>query len=166
MENVIVGNVCSLCAMTTDIVSSSRKTGKGVIIMQTFSQVFYAVGTLFLGGYSAVVQNGISILRNITAISKIKSRILEWIFIIAGVVIGIYFNNLGLIGFIPIVSNFGYSLCVFKFKHKERLLKIAFAITMFMYVFFNFAILNYVGAVSNLITFIVTMVFVIKNRKK
>ena len=55
--SLITGNVCSLLAMITDSISSTRKTAKGVLWMQSISQMIYFVGTVILKGYSGAVQN-------------------------------------------------------------------------------------------------------------
>ena len=75
--SVILGNGCSLLAMVTDSISSTRKTAKGVLLVQSLSQLIYCIGTILLKGYSGAVQNAVSILRNLVAIRKIESKVLE-----------------------------------------------------------------------------------------
>ena len=164
--SVIVGNVCSLLAMITDTISSTRKTAKGVLWVQCLSQFIYGVGTLVLKGYSGVVQNVMSILRNLAAIRNISSKVLEWAFVILGVVLGIAFNNLGLMGFLPVIANLQYTLAVFKFKDNEWALKLSFAISIFLFAIFNLAIFNYVGFASNLFVMITTLVVLFKKKRK
>ena len=77
--SVILGNACSLLAMITDSISSTRKTAKGVLMVQNLSQLVYGIGAVLLKGYSGAVQNAVSILRNFAAIRKIESKVLEWI---------------------------------------------------------------------------------------
>ena len=158
--SVILGNVCSLLAMVTDSVSATRKTAKGVLLMQSLSQLIYCTGTILLKGYSGAVQNLVSILRNFVAIRKINSAMVEWFLVLLGVVLGILFNNLGLMGYLPVVANLQYTLAVFKFKDNERALKISFAICIGMFMIFNFAILNFVGVVSNLVVLVTTLVMI------
>ena len=130
MESLIIGNLCSLAAMITDAISASRKTSKGVLFVQTISQVFYVFGSIVLKGYSAAVQNAVSIFRNVAAIKGSESKLIQWILVIAGVVLGIAFNNRGAIGLLPVIGNLEYSIAVFKFKDNERALKIAFLIVV------------------------------------
>ena len=75
--SVILGNACSLLAMVTDSVSATRKTAKGVLLMQSLSQLIYCTGTILLKGYSGAVQNLVSILRNFVAIRKISSAMVR-----------------------------------------------------------------------------------------
>lgn len=160
--DIVLGNVCSLMAMVTDSVSSSRKTAKGVLLVQNLSQLIYGVGSVFLRGYSSAVQNAVSIIRNFVAIRKVESKVVEWILVALGVVLGIAFNNRGLVGYLPVIANLLYTLAVFRCKDNERLLKIAFAVCVGMFVIFNFAIWNIVGGCCNLFVTVTTVVLLIK----
>ena len=139
---LIIGNLCSQLAMGTDSLSATQKTAKRVLLVQCLSQLFYGVGNIVLKGYSGTVQNAVSILRNFVAIYKIESKFVEWFLLILGVVLGIAFNNLGLVGYLPIAANLIYTLAVFRFKDDERSLKLVFMVTIVMFIIFNFAILN------------------------
>ena len=162
--SVILGNGCSLLAMVTDSISSTRKTAKGVLLMQSLSQLIYCIGTILLKGYSGAVQNLVSILRNFVAIRKISSPLIEWTLVALGVALGLLFNNLGLIGYLPVVANLQYTLAVFKFKDNERALKISFALCIGLFAIFNCAIFNFVGAASNLVVLGTTLVMLFKQR--
>jgi hypothetical protein len=159
---IIVGNLCSLLAMGTNAISATRKTTKGVLRFQNLSQVIYFVVALVLGGYSAAVQNVVSILRNIAAIRNVKSKTIEWILTAAGVVFGVVFNNRGLIGLLPVLGNLQYTLTIFRFKHNERVLKLSFLISTASFAVFNIVIKNYVGATMDMVVIITTAINLIK----
>ncbi len=162
MKEIIVGNACSLAAMVTDSISGTRKRRSQILGIQIISQVFYAAGSMVLKGYSSTAQNFVAILRNLAGMKNIKSRIVEWVLISLGVVLGIVFNNRGLLGWLPIVANFIYSVAIFQFKDNEKWLKIVFIINLLMYTVFSAVIQNYVGAVSNTVVAIITAVSMIK----
>ena len=169
MENIgwiIFGNACSLLAMGTDSLSSSRKTTKGMLWMQNASQFIYAVGGVALKGYSGVVQNVVCIARNLTVIKGWTNKWLQWLLVILAVALGFAFNNLGLIGVLPIVANLQYTLLLFKFPNNERLLKISFMITCLLFAIFSLAIWNFVGVCTNLVVVISAIVFLLKSKKK
>ena len=92
----------------------------------------------------------------------VKSKALEWALILAGVVLGIVFNNRGLLGWLPIIANLEYSIAVFKLKENETALKLAFIINMAMYAVISLAIMNYVGAVSCTVIAVTTAVSVLR----
>lgn len=161
--DLIIGNTCSLLAMGTDALSASRKTAKGVLWVQNISQAIYFTGTIVLKGYSGAVQNVMSILRNLLAISGKSSKVLEWGLTVLGVVLGIVFNNIGVMGYLPIIANLQYTLVVFRFKKNERAIKVSFMIAALMFSLFSLAIRNYVGVATNLTVMVTTGIFLLKS---
>ena len=159
---IIIGNVCSLLAMITDSISSTRKTAKGVLLVQNLSQLIYCIGTIVLKGYSGAVQNVVSIIRNFVAIREINSKWVQWVLVLLGVVLGIGFNNLGWVGYLPVIANLQYTLVVFRCKDDEWALKISFAVCVGLFVIFNFAIWNIVGGCCNLFVTVATVALLIK----
>lgn len=164
--NVILGNFFSLAAMGADTFASSRKTPKGVLLVQCLSQLAMGLSVLVLKGYSAVVQNGISILRNLRAATNKGGKWLEWVFLALAVTLGLYFNNLGVIGLLPVVANVGYSLTIYFFSHDKIKLKIAYLITNVLFAVFNGVILNFVGTASNIFVAVATGIFIFKDWKQ
>ena len=163
---IIVGNLLTLCAMISDSISGTRKKHSEMMAVQIVSQFFYGASSIVLKGYSALAQNIVAVFRNYAAMKNVKSKVLEWTLVFAGVVLGILFNNRGIMGWLPIVANFEYSVAVFKFKDKERLLKVAFIINSIMFGVFNAYLMNYVGVMSCMIVTTTTLVHLIKTRKK
>ena len=162
--HIILGNFFSLLAMVSDSISSTQKTAKRVLMVQNISQLFYCACTLVLKGYSGAVQNVVSVIRNLIAINDVKCKWLEWFLILLGVVLGICFNNLGLVGYLPIIANLLYTVAVFRFNNNERALKSCFAICVFLFSIFNLTILNFVGCISNLVIMITTLVMLFKKK--
>ena len=162
MKEIIIGNVCSLCAMVSDSVSGTRKKQNQILAIQILSQVFYGVGSILLKGYSSTAQNLVAVLRNLAAMKRIKSKVVEWILILLGVVLGVVFNNRGALGWLPIAANLEYSIAVFRFRDRERSLKLAFLVNMLMYSVFSFAIMNYVGCAANIVVAVTTAVSLIR----
>ena len=165
INEIIVGNVCSLGAMVTDSVSSTRKKRSEILGIQILSQVFYAAGSIILKGYSSTAQNVVAVLRNLAAIKNVRYKTVEWTLILLGVVLGVIWNNRGLLGWLPIVANLEYSIAMFRFKDNERGLKWSFLINMLMYCVFSVVIMNYVGAAANLVVAITTAIALFKGKE-
>ena len=163
---LIIGNLCSLLAVFTDSISATRKTTRGVLLVQSVSQIIYGIGSVVLGGYGGAVQNVMSVLRNFVAIKKIDSKALKWVMVILGVVLGALFNNLGIWGWLPILANLEYTLAVFYFKDNQRALKIAFLISVVLFAVFNGIILSIVGVVTNMIVLITGIIALVREKKE
>lgn len=166
MNNLIIGNLCTLLAMGANAISSTRKTAKGVLAVQSIGQLIYLISAIVLRGYSAAVQNAVSVLRNIAAIRNIKSKTLEWILTIAGVALGVLFNNRGIIGLLPVLGNLQYTLAIFRVKNNERLLKISFLISVASFLAFNVVLYNFVGLIADTVVVTTTTVVLIRERKQ
>ena len=164
--DIIIGNIFSLCAMASDAFSGTRKKHEQIMAVQIVSQFFYAASSIALKGYSSTVQNVVAVFRNLAAMKNVKSKALEWSLILAGVVLGIAFNNRGLLGLLPVIANLEYSVAVFKFKDNEQALKLAFIINMVMYAVFSLAIMNYVGTVSCGVIALTTAVSLIRAKNE
>ena len=163
-NEILIGNICSLCAMASDSVSATRKKNSEILGIQILSQVFYGTGTILLKGYSSTAQNAVAILRNLAAMKNAKSKAVEWILVGLGVALGVVFNNRGLLGWMPIIANLEYSIAVFRFKDNTKGLKLAMIVNMLMYSVFSFFIQNYVGTVTNLVVAVTTAVSLLRDR--
>ena len=162
---LIVGNLFSLFGMVADGVSSSRKTARGMLLVQCLGQLLYSVSAIALKGYSAAVQNVVSIFRNLAAIRKVSSKAVEWTLVALGVVLGLVFNNRAWIGLLPVIGNLQYTLVIFRFKENEKALKISFLLSVVAFLIFNIAIYNFAGAIGDTVTIITTAVALLKGKK-
>ena len=163
---VIIGNLCTLLAMGANAASATRKSKKSMLQLQNISQVIYCLGSIVLRGYSAAVQNVVSIARNIVAIRNIKSKSLEWTLVVLGAVLGVAFNNRGVLGLLPVIGTLQYTLAIFRIKGNERALKISFLLSTVAFVAFNISLYNFVGAAADSTVAITTIVALIRENNK
>ena len=162
--NIIIGNLCSLLAMGTDVLSAAQKTAKRVLWVQNLSQLIYFICAVVLKGYSGAAQNVVSIIRNLVVIRNRSSKAVEWFLVVLGVALGLCFNNLGWVGLLPVIANLQFTLGVFRFKDNERALKISFLLNAVMYGIFNLAIYNVVGFGTNLVVTASTAIYLLKRK--
>ena len=165
MAGIIFGNICSFLATITDSISSTRKTVKGVLGMQCLSQIIFIVVSIAFQGYADLVQNVVGLVRNLFAMSKKQVKGIEWVFVTLAVGLGLWFNNLGWLGLLPVLANFEYSLAVFRFADDERAMKVAFAVMNLLYMVYNFCMLNVVGGVCSAVVIVTTVIYLVKNKK-
>lgn len=162
MKEIIIGNLTSILASIADNISTTRKTHREVLLVQCISQFFYAFGAFTLKGYSALMQNLVAVFRNLFGMTDVKSKIAEYFFVALAAILGIIFNNRGLLGWLPIVGNLYYSVAIFRYKNEVRKLKLALAINMLCFSIYNVFIYNYTAAILNLITAILSAVYYFK----
>ena len=164
MNDVIIGNICSIGAMISDSVSGTRKTEKGILLAQCVGQIFYAAGSFILKGYSATVQNIVTIFRNTYAVYGKKNKLVEWFFVLLPVVLGLVFNNRGWLGVLPVVANLQYALTMMFGGGDAKKLKLSLITVCVLFTVFNFVILNFVSGIACIVTTVITSVSLIKER--
>lgn len=162
MTNIILGNVFSGLSVVSDLYSISKKTAKGVLLVQTFTMLLYILSTLCFNAYSAVVQNVFGMIRNIFAIKKYNSKILQVALVVLPAIIGVMVNNQAFIGLLPVIANLEYSVGIFLFRDKVIPLKLALLANYAMFAVFNFAVQNYVGFVNSNILMIYDIIAIVK----
>lgn len=162
--NIILGNIASLFANLFDVIGATRKTKKKILFFQLFSYAFYTITNLLLKSYSTVIQNLFAIVRNVIAYFGVKSKYVEYAIVTGSFILGIYFNNLGFIGLLPVIANLEYSICLFKLKDVIKL-KISLLICNSMFIILNLYISNYVGFTFTLITVISQIIDLIRIKK-
>lgn len=162
MINIILGNITSLISNLLDAFSATRSNKKDMLKIQCLSVIVYIITNTLLKAYSTVVQNICGLIRNILAVKDVDNKIIQYIIIASALVFGVYFNNLGLIGLLPVFGNVEYSICLFVLKDNVRGLKLSFLISNVCFVILNLYVSNFVGVVFTSIIVVTTFIELIK----
>lgn len=164
---VIVANILGLISALILIYAGSIKEKKKVIKYQTIHSFFGMSCDLLLGGYPSVISNVFTITRNILAYKNKFTKILMIIFIIAVSGLIIYFNNLGIIGYIPLINFIFYTIFI---NTKDNIIfKYVFIISMITWLIYDVMIKAYSSAIFDtftIITAVITLIKMIKSKKK
>lgn len=107
---ILIGNIIALIASALMVYSGYVKNKKKILIIQTIQIILFALSDLVLGGITGTIINIISSIRNILCYKGKLNIISKVILIILSVVLSLYFNNLGIIGLLPLISNILYIL--------------------------------------------------------
>lgn len=121
MFSLILGNLLSLCAVVCLAISVVKKNKKSLIAWQVSDTAFFVASTLVLRSYSAVVTNSVSLLRNLCAYYGKLNKALAIFFCGIIVVIGLYLNNRGVIGWLPIIASVQYTICLYVTKNEQQM---------------------------------------------
>ena len=84
---------------------------------------------------------------------------------ILGVIIGAYANNLGIIGWLPIIASGSYTICIYVTKNEQQM-RWALAVNMLLWFIHSAYIKAYPSAVCNIVLCFWTLFQVYKNRKQ
>ena len=161
---IIVGEVLSLLAALTLAYSTFSNKKDKMIWWQAINAVFYGLSNLFLGAYSAVVTNILTLSRNVLLVKNKLDKKLTIIICILMTIVGIVFNNRALLGLLPIIASVSYTICIYVLKSAQQM-RIALVINLMQWMIFDFLVKAYPMFIMDIIIIIVTLINIIRYKK-
>lgn len=149
MSRILIGNIISLTGALIMVALGFVKKKKQILAMQCVQNVLMGTGNWVLGGYSAVPVNVLTIVRNLVSFKRPFTLKYKIIFIAAQLILNIFVNNLGLIGWCPVIAG-----CIFTWfldTKNEQVLKAWIIVAQIMWAFFDITVLNYTSFVFDIL---------------
>lgn len=157
MAKIVWGNVIALIASLLMVYSGIIKKKKKILFVQTVQMLMFVLSNTILGGITGSITNAVGCIRNILCYNnklKAKEKI---ILIVISILLSFSFNNLGIIGFLPLISTIAYTLLmdiddIIKFK-----LLIIITVTLWLiydiYIYsYSSAIFDFMNIVANIVS--------------
>ena len=152
MINIIIGNIIALVASVLMVYSGLIMKKKKIIYIQTLQLGLLTVSTAVLGGITGTIMNIVDCIRNILCYKDklvVKAKV---ILIIISTVLTVKFNNLGIVGMLPLISTISYILLI---DSKEIIkLKILFIVTSILWCIYGVVIKSYSLVIFNILNII------------
>ena len=164
MTYIVIGNTVALIASLLMVYSGVIKQKKKILYIQTVQIGLSVISNIVLGGITGAIINAISCIRNILCYKDklgIKSKII--ITILAGV-LSFKFNNLGIIGLLPLISTVTY-IWLMNIKDVVKF-KFLIIFTMIMWLIYDFCIKSYTSAIFDFANIIANLIAIIQIRSK
>lgn len=108
MNYILIGNIVAFIASILMVYSGIIKDKKKIVFIQTIQIGLFVLSNLILGGITGAITNIICCIRNILCYKNKLNFKEKTILTITLIVISLKFNNLGLLGFLPVISNIIY----------------------------------------------------------
>lgn len=144
MTALIIGNFIALVASLIMVYTGFIKKKETIILVQAIQIALLVISNIVLGGITGAIINGVNFFRNIIVYKK-KLTINKKIILIAiSSILTLLFNNLGLIGLLPLVCTIVYT-CLIDTKDVIKL-KWANAFTLFLWFIYDLFIRSYTSA--------------------
>ena len=121
LNNIILGNIFSFFATLCIIISVAKKTKTAFIGWQIGDDIFGCLTCLTLASYSALTVCLVCFIRNLLAYKNKLNKLLTGILFLANIIIGLYVNNLGVIGLLPIIAAASYTIFVYLAKTAQQM---------------------------------------------
>lgn len=163
MDKLVIGNIIGLIGSILMVLCGLTKERKKTIIIQTLQIILLSVSDLILGSVTGFIINVISILRNVLSYyNKLNITWMSIIIILSGV-LTIFFNNLGIIGYLPFINSAIFT--VFMNLKDDIKFKVLMIVSMTLWLIHDIAIKAYTTAIFDILT-IITSVFTIYKLKR
>jgi hypothetical protein len=158
MTYIIVGNIIALIASLLMVYSGTLKKRKKLLYVQTIQIGLNVTSNLVLGGITGAIMNALGLIRNILCY-KNKLRFNEEIIItIIAIILSVKFNNLGLIGLLPLISTVLY-IWLMNTKNIIKF-KTLIIFSMSMWFVYDLCIKSYTSSVFDFLTIIANVISV------
>lgn len=151
-NTVFIGNAVTFIGAIVMVLMGLIKTKRNFLIAQCVQCAIMGVGNLILGGVTGFVTNLVTITRNLFSIKKEIKTVHKLIFIAIQLLFGAIWNNLGLIGWMPVFAG-----CIFTWflDIKSDLgLKLIVIVTQMLWIIFDVSIQNYVSVTMDIFSLI------------
>ena len=152
MVNMIIANIIALIASILMVYSGIINNKKKIIYVQTIQIGLLIISNALLGGITGTITNSVDCIRNILCY-KNKLNFKEKIILMTiSAILSICFNNLGIIGFLPVIATIIYTLLM---DTKDIIkLKIVLIVTSILWCVYSVVIKSYSSAVFNILNII------------
>ena len=162
--NILIGNIIALVASLIMVYTGILKNKKKIIYLQTVQIGLSVISNIVLGGVSGAIINGISCIRNVLCYKDMLTTMFKILIVIISITLTLLFNNLGIIGLLPLISIVVYTL--FMDTKKVITLKLLIIFTMIMWLLYDFYIKSYTSSLFDLLTIITNVIALNQLRNK
>ena len=127
--------------------------------------LFDMLTNLVLCAYAAFVISFICFIRNIIFYKGKLTKSITLILLIINVIVGLYVNNLQMIGLLAIIASASYTICIYTTKNDQQM-RWALCVNLILWFIHNFYVQAYPSAVACIVLCIWTFIQIYKNRRQ
>jgi len=145
--NLVVGNCISFAASIFLAISNCAQDQKKIYLFQLLETATFCVSSIFFASWSGLTTLLISLLRNILVL---KNRFQKWhvyLFSLMVVVIGLFVNNRGFLGLLPIAATVELTFANYYAKDVP-LIKSSVLLNTVLWSIYSFLIWDFAGGIS------------------
>ncbi|MCX4365260.1 MAG: YgjV family protein [Bacilli bacterium] len=162
---LIIGNIIALIASIFMVIAGLLNDRRQILVVQIIQMTLFIISNVVLGGYTAVVVNAISIVRNIVAYKGKLTNNVSYFLLVLTTIFTLIFNNHFIIGLLPLVGTIVFTL---NLNNKNiTKLKLALSFSMLMWLIFDLYIKSFSSALFDFLSMAagIMTIYQIKNKK-
>ena len=147
---IVIGNVVALVGSVLMAYSGIIKEKQKIIIVQTIQMLMLGLSNIILGGIPGAIINSVNCIRNILCYEEKLGFKEKMILVTISVSLSIYFNNLGIIGILPVIATVFYTMLM-DMKNVVKF-KVLLIFTLILWGIYDIYIKSYTSAIFDFIT--------------
>lgn len=141
---LLIGNLLALLGSLLMVYTGILKKKNKIILFQTIQIGLFVLSNIILGGITGAIINALSMIRNILCYKNKLGLVQKIVITILSIVLSLCFNNLGIIGLLPLVSTVTY-IWLMNIKNVSRF-KLLVIFTMILWLIYDITIKSYTSA--------------------
>ena len=162
---LITGNIFSLLSAIFIAVSVLKKNKADLIWWQILDVIFCILSNIALCTYAALTTNTLALIRNILAYKNKLTERLTWLLFALCIIVGIYANNRGIIGFFPIAASASYTIFMYTTKNEQQM-RWALISNLALWFVHDLYVQAYPSAITDVTLSVWTAIQVYRNKKR
>lgn len=147
---IVIGNIVALVGSVLMAYSGIIKEKQKIIIVQTIQMLMLGLSNIILGGIPGAIINSVNCIRNILCYEEKLGFKEKMILVTISVGLSIYFNNLGIIGILPVIATVFYTMLM-DMKNVVKF-KVLLIFTLILWGIYDIYIKSYTSAIFDFIT--------------
>ena len=156
MNLTIIGNVIAFIASIVMVIANYVKTKQNIIKIQTIQMSLFVLSNLVLGGITGVIINMANVVRNILCYKdKLTTKNIIIINLVI-IILSFLFNNLSIIGWLPVIASIIYT-CFMNTK-KVINLKLLIIMTTIAWTIYDITIKSYTSLIFDIFGFLASII--------
>lgn len=161
---LVVGNIIALVASLIMVYIGFLKDKKSIILIQTIQIILFTISNAVLGGITGMIINGVGVFRNILGYYDKLNKTNQTIFIVVIIILSLLFNDIGLIGLLPLISTI--IITIFMGCEDTVKLKWSFVVSSFLWLVYDLAIRSYTSSIFDFLCIITNVYTIYQINKK
>lgn len=149
-HHLIIGNVFSLLSAICIMISAAQRNKKNFMFYQIGDTLFGSFANIMLSAYAALAISLVCLVRNVLSYKNRLSQNMTAVLTVLSVVIGLYVNNLGYIGFLPVIAAASFTIFVYTTKNEQQM-RYVLVFNMLLWFVHSVYVQAYPSAVANII---------------
>ncbi|MCF0134030.1 MAG: YgjV family protein [Blautia sp.] len=161
MNRILIGNAISFVAAIALLMGCIVESPKKVYLLQVVENAVLCLSSIVFGSWTGLSTLSLSIIRSVLLMKNKYDK--KWMVILSAliVVFGAYLNEMGLIGWLPILATVQWSVCSY-YARKIIPIKIGMLVNILMWMVYFFAIWDFSSGIAQIITAGICTVSIIK----